>query len=352
MSSDGLFSEAAINGLVLKNRFVRSATWEGMANEDGGVTEGLILLYEELARNEIGLIITGHTYIREDGKATPRQLGIYKDSLISGLKRLAKRVHSLGGKVILQLSHSGIFGRRIISKGKPVNPSRIAKRDIDALIQDFSLSATRAKEAGFDGVQLHAAHGYLISQFFSPIFNKRDDEYGGNLRNRARFAERIVKAIRDNLGPDFPILIKMNCDDFRAGGLTLRESLDIAKILVNEGVNAVEVSGGLLTSKDSGPCRTYEGPYFLKEAMYFKRELSVPVILVGGIRSYEASERIINEGIDFVSMSRPFICEPGLIKRWKMGDREKSACISDNKCLGVVKSNEGVSCFRRHIGDT
>ncbi len=188
MSSDGLFSEAAINGLVLKNRFVRSATWEGMANEDGGVTEGLILLYEELARNEIGLIITGHTYIREDGKATPRQLGIYKDSLISGLKRLAKRVHSLGGKVILQLSHSGIFGRRSISKCKPVNPSRIAKMDIDTLIQDFSISATRAKEAGFDGVQLHAAHGYLISQFFSPIFNKRDDEYGGNLRNRARFA--------------------------------------------------------------------------------------------------------------------------------------------------------------------
>ena len=139
----------------------------------------------------------------------------------------------------------------------------------------------------------------------------------------------------------------MNCSDFQDGGLQLKDSIEIARILVDNGIDAIEISGGLLYSKDKGPCRTYEGPYFLKEAVELKKELDVPMILVGGIRSYETSKRVWDAGIDLISMSRPLICEPDLIKRWQMGDRRRSLCRSDNRCLGAVKGTGGVKCLRR-----
>jgi len=346
------FLEGRIKKLILKNRFVRSATWEGCANEDGSVTDELISLYRMLSKYEIGLIITGHAYVSKEGKATPRQLGIYKDELISGLKRLTDEVHKEGGKIFIQLSHAGRFSRRELIGSDPININRLSKDEIERLIQKFCDSSERAKEAGFDGIQLHAAHGYLISQFFSPFFNERDDEYGGSVRNRARFAERIIKGIRDRLGSEYPIILKMNCQDFKEGGLSLNDSIEIAKILEDSGIDGIEISGGLLTSKKYGPCRTYKGPYFLKEALSFKESLNIPIFLVGGIRSYEDSERIIRQGIDFVSMSRPFICEPDILKRWKRGDLRDSLCVSDNLCFIAVKEKKPVRCIRRNEGKT
>ena len=346
---DPLFSEVKIKNMLVQNRFVRSATWEGMANEDGSITEQLIALYEQLAKAEIGLIITGHAYVRADGKATPRQIGIYKDELISGLKRLVNRVHSLGGKIMIQLSHSGIFGRKSLSGYDPINPSSISKKQIEALIEAFVRAALRAKEAGFDGIQLHAAHGYLISQFFSPLFNSRADDYGGSLKNRTRFASSIIEAIKRDIGEDLPIFVKINCQDFLDGGLTVKDSIEIAKILIDHGTDALEISGGILTSKDKGPCRRENGPYFKKEAALFKKHLKVPIILVGGIRSYDVSKQIIEENVaDLISMSRPFICEANLIKRWRSGDKRPSLCRSDNLCLTAVKKKEYVRCFRRY----
>jgi len=351
---DPLFSEIKIKDLIIKNRFVRSATWEGMADEDGSVTEELIDLYKKLAQGEIGLIITGHMYVRIDGKATPKQLGIYKDELILGLKKLTEAVHLFNGKIIAQIAHSGIFGRKKLSGYKPVDPSKIDKKEVELLIKAFATAALRAKKAGFDGVQLHAAHGYLISQFFSPLFNHRSDEYGGNIKNRARFAVDIIKAIKRYVGDDFPILIKINCQDFLDGGLTIKDSINISKILVDEGIAAIEISGGILTSKDKGPCRKENGPYFIKEAISFRREIKIPLILVGGIRSYEISKQVIDENIaDFVSMSRPFICEADLIKRWRSGNTKDSLCISDNLCLTAVRRKTGIKCIgRRKTYDT
>jgi len=341
------FSKAKINSLSLKNRFIRSATWEGMAKEDGSVTERLLSLYKRLAKANIGLIITGHTYISEEGKATPRQLGIYSDDLIDGLSKIAKEVHQNGGKIILQLAHAGVFGIKKITGLEPIDINSLGKKDIKELIKKFCLAAERAKEAGFDGIQLHAAHGYLISQFFSPIFNKRKDEFGGSVRNRARFAEEIIKEIRKTLGQDYLVLVKMNCQDFSPSGLTINDSIEIAKIMVKEGVDAIEISGGLLTSKENGPCRNSTEPYFLEQALQFKDSIDVPIILVGGIRSYEQVKLILSKGIEFVAMSRPFICEPELIKRWEKGDLRDSLCISDNLCLKVVKGTDPVMCKRR-----
>ena len=341
------FSEAKINSLSIKNRFVRSATWEGCANEDGSVTDELISLYRILSKAEIGLIITGHAYVSREGKATPRQLGIYKDELISGLKKLTDEVHKEGGKIFIQLSHAGRFSRKELIGSDPININRLKKEEIERLIQAFCDSSERAKKAGFDGIQLHAAHGYLLNQFFSPFFNERDDEYGGSVRNRARFAERIVKGIRDRLGSDYPLILKMNCQDFKEGGLSLSDSIEIAKILEDSGIDGIEISGGLLISKKYGPCRTYKGPYFLKEALSFRENLNIPIFLVGGIRSFKDSEEIIRKGIDFVSMSRPFICEPDIVKRWKSGDLRDSLCFSDNLCFVAVKEKTPVRCIRK-----
>ncbi len=341
-----LFSETKIGNLKLKNRFVRSATWEGRADEDGSVTEELVSFYEELSKNEIGLIITGHMYVREDGKATPRQIGIYSDGFIDGLKKLTESVHKNGGKILAQLSHAGIFAPRKLIKGEPVDVSRIDEKEVEKLIDSFVIAALRAKEAGFDGIQLHCAHGYLISQFFSPLFNRRDDRYGGKAEKRAFFAKEIIRRLKKE-DPYFPVLIKINCRDFEKGGLELEDSVRIAKLLQDEGADAIEVSGGLLTSRENGPCRKKEGPYFKKEAERFKKELSIPVILVGGIRSYGIAESILKEDVaDLVSMSRPLLCEPDLLKRWKMGDRRKALCISDNLCLKTVKEKGPVRCKR------
>jgi len=341
-----LFSEIQIGKMKLKNRFVRSATWEGMAKEDGSVTDELVELYRKLSENEIGLIITGHTYVSKEGKATPRQLGLYSEEFVPGFKKLVTQVHSSGAKILIQLSHSGRFGRKSFFGLTPLDPDSITKREIKRLVESFCLAAERAKEAGFDGVQLHAAHGYLISEFFSPLYNHRKDEYGGSVRNRARFAEQILVSIKKRLGSDYPVLFKINCEDFKDNGLTLNDAVQIAEILADEGADAVEISGGLLTSRRRGPCRPYKGPYFLEQALYFKEKLTIPVILVGGIRSYGDAEEILQKGIDLISMSRPFICEPDLVKRWKNGDRKDSECESDNLCLKVVKTKDPVRCWK------
>lgn len=345
------FSQASIKTLLLKNCFVRSATWEGRATEKGEITEELLDFYGELSRAGLGIIITGHAYVREDGKATPRQLGIYSNSLVSGLKRLVDVVHQHGSRIFIQLSHSGIYGRKRLSGCEPVNFSAINRKEVEALVEAFVNASLRAKEAGFDGIQLHAAHGYLISQSFSPIFNHRKDEFGGDVNGRVKFAVSIVRKMRNALGEDFPVLIKMNCQDFSDGGLSLDDSIKMAKILVDTGIDAIEISGGLLTSRDMGPCRTSKGPYFMEQALAFRKELDIPLMLVGGIRSYETAEMIVKKGIDFVSMSRPIICEPYLIKRWELGDRKESLCISDNLCLGAVKKKKGIVCFRKVTHD-
>ena len=356
-----MFEATEINGMKLSNRFVRSATWEGMAEDNGACSPKLINLMRQLARGDVGLIITSHAYIREDGQAGPWQLGIYNDALIQGLSEMTQAVHDHGGKIVLQAAHAGFFAHAKLTGQTPLAPSHVegmAKSprkemtldDIQEIVMAFGEAASRAKEAGFDGVQIHSAHGYLLSQFLSPAFNQRTDEYGGSVENRAKLLLEVLQRVRDDVGADFPVLVKMNSQDFLDGGLTLEDSLKVGAMLQAGGIDAIELSGGTLVSGKLSPSRMgikseEKEAYFREPAKAFKEALKVPIIMVGGNRSFQLAERLVAQGYtDYVSMSRPFIREPDLIKRWASGDLRKATCVSDNQCFGPGMAGEGIYC--------
>ena len=338
---DSLFEQSEINRLILSNRFIRSATWAGMATDEGACTPGLIDLMRNLAAGDVGLIITGHAYVRQDGQHSPWQLGIHRDKLIAGLQDLTGAVHEHDSKIIVQLG----FGGAYLSKSRLRS---MGAEDFHVLAEAYGQAALRAQKAGFDGVQIFAAHGFFLSQMLCPRYNDRTDDYGGNIANRARFLVEVLDAIRKAVGRDYPVLAKLNCRDDVENGLTLEDSVTVAGMLEKAGIDAIEISGGLLNNPnimrskiDSGDSQAF----FQAEARMFKQTVNVPLILVGGIRSYDTAKHLVDEGIvEYISMSRPFIREPGLIKRWKAGDRRDAACISCDNCFEPIKKGEGVSC--------
>ena len=336
-----LFESGRINGLTLKNRFVRSATWEGMAAEDGSVTAPLIDLYRTLADGGVGLIITGHSYVHPSGKHSPRQLGSYSDHLLPGLQQLTRAVHDRDGRIVLQLNYGGAY----LSRSRV---SQMTPEDIRAVGAAFARAACRARQAGFDGVQILAAHGFFLSQLLCPRYNPRGDEYGGSIENRTRALVEVAEAVRGQLNPEYPLVVKINSRDLIEDGLRLEESIQVGRRLEAAGVDALEISGGLLNlpnllqDKNSGE----EDPaFFRNEARAFKQQLQLPVILVGGIRSFPTARRLLEEGTaDFIALCRPFIREPDLINRWQRGDRQKAACLSCNHCVEQLKQGSGLFC--------
>ena len=358
-----LFESSEINGLKLKNRFVRSATLEGRAAADGTCTPQLTKFMADLAKGGVGLIISSHCYVQAVGKVRDGQMGIHTDEMIPGLQQMTRTVHANGGKMVCQLSHAGFLFNLTAGGATPIAPSNIAvaglpeehrkemtKKDIREVIDAFATAAGRARTAGFDGIQVHGAHGYLISEFISPLFNRRTDEYGGSIKNRARLPLELLQAVRRTVGDDFPILMKLNCKEFIDTGLMPEEFLQVAKMLADEGLDAIEVSGGLLIKpkllpNQLGINREEKEAYFQHEAKALKQRINIPVILVGGIRSFHIAERLVDEGVaDYISMSRPFIREPDLIKRWMSGDLAKAACVSDNLCFQPLREGKGIYC--------
>jgi 2,4-dienoyl-CoA reductase-like NADH-dependent reductase (Old Yellow Enzyme family) len=332
-----------------------------MASPEGAVTPKLIETMARLATGGVGLIVSSHAYVRPEGQATPWQIGIYRDELIDGLREMTAAVHQAGGRIVLQLAHAGNFAAENLTgipplavsayEGLAKTPRReITIEGIAELVGDFAAAAGRAKAAGFDGVQIHSAHGYLLSQFLSPAFNRRPDSYGGTIQNRSRIHREILHAIREVTGSNYPVLIKMNCRDFTDDGLTLEDSLAAAGLLADAGLDAIELSGGLLFSRRLSPSRPHinseeKEAYFREELRIFRKQIPLPLILVGGIRSFEVAERLVTEGsADYISMCRPFICEPDLIARWQAGDRSKAGCRSDNLCFGPGREGGGVRC--------
>jgi len=358
-----LFEQTTINKMKLKNRFVRSATWEGMANKDGSSTEQLEEFMAELAREDVGLIITGHTFVSREGQAAPSQLGVYSGELLPGLERMTKAVHDAGGKIALQLTHAGCRSSYRLTGLTPSGPSAyntdskrpgkaMSKEEIQFTIESFASAAGRSVQAGFDAIQIHAGHGYLLSQFLSPYFNKREDEYGGPIENRARIVIEVTKAIRETVGSSYPILIKINSEDYLKNGLSSEKMIEATKLLVEAGVDAVEMSGGTgLSELEQQPVRTIDPKtekdevYYRTAAIKFKEQISIPLMLVGGIRSFSVAEKLVQEGItDYVAMSRPLICEPDLIKRWQAGNTARAECISCNLCFVPAARGKGVYC--------
>ncbi|MDY6951096.1 MAG: NADH:flavin oxidoreductase [Thermodesulfobacteriota bacterium] len=358
-----LLEETVIHGMALRNRAVRSATWAGMAEPGGLCGAKVMALTEELVRGEVGLIITGFAYVMPNGQALPRQLGVHDDAVLKNLKELTRRVHRAQGKIAMQIVHAGSQTVMREKKGQPFwgpsavhdkvhrkTPKAMTQGEIKEAVHAFAQAAGRVKRAGFDAVQLHGAHGYLIAQFLSPATNRRKDKYGGPIENRARFLFEVYRGVRKTVGKGFPVLIKLNTKDFVRGGMGERDALFVAKKLDVMGINAIELSGGVPAAGALGPVRPKirkadDEAYFLSIAKKIKRQVSIPIILVGGIRSFKVANRILEAGeADLVSMARPFIREPHLIKRWRQGDRKKAKCISCNKCFGAAMSAQGVYC--------
>ncbi len=356
-----LFESSKINKMEIRNRFVRSATWEGMASEDGACTSQLLRLTTDLAKGGVGLIISSHAYVRKDGQAGPWQLGVYTDELVAGLKDMTRAVHDNGSRILLQIAHAGFFANDKLIGKAPLALSQVpefsksprqvmSEEEIGNLVKAFGQAAKRAMNAGFDGVQIHAAHGYLLSQSLSPAFNKREDSYGGSIENRCRFLLEVLAEVRSIVGTDFPVLVKLNSEDCVEGGLTLKDSLQVGKMLQERGIDAIELSGGtflsgVLSPSRSGISNTEREAYFRHAAKEFKSNIKVPLILVGGNRSFELAEHLIEDGYaDYISMSRPFIREPALINRWASGDLSRATCLSDNKCFGPAMAGKGIFC--------
>lgn len=357
-----LFEETIINGMPLRNRMVRSATWEGMCQPSGEPTEKLADFYHTLARGGVGLIMSGYTFVRPEGKQLPRQMGIHTDDFADSFRKMIASVHDAGGRIAIQLVHVGgqtdseTAGRQPLAPSDvrvvqfPELPEKISIQQIKEIVAAFGRGAGRAKKWGADGVQIHGAHGYLVNQFLSPLTNRRDDEYGGSLENRSRFLFEVYDQIRSVVGKDYPVMIKLNAEDNLEGGWTVDEAVLVARRLSEAGIDAIEVSAGTPASGDESPVRVkIDSPakeaYHLGHARKIKDAVQCPVMVVGGVRSYEVAEKIVGEdGIDYISMARPLIREPDLPARWARGDRAPAACISCNGCFGPGLKEGGIYC--------
>jgi len=358
----GLFEEVKIGGIRLSNRSVRSATYENRCDADGKVTEEMIRFYRELARGWIGLIVTGNAMVHPWGLTAPNALGIYSDDHLPGLARLAEVIHDAGGHTVVQISHGGrqtvpdlIGGREAVapsavySRAMKYTPKEMTGKEIREVIEAFVAAAERAQKAGFDGVQLHCAHGYLLSNFLSPFSNTRTDEYGGTTEKRTRIILEIYDRIRARCGKDFPILLKLNSEEGLENGLDIEEAARVVKLLDEKAFAAIEISGGIyetgLSARSKIKARENEA-YFLANAERLGKETKIPLILVGGLRSLERVDEILESGVvEMVSMSRPFIREPGLIQRWQEGDLTPARCISCNLCMKKVFEGP-VKCYQ------
>ncbi len=390
-----MFSQASISGLTVQNRIMRSATHDGLADETGAPSEKLIAKYEHLAKNDIGCIITGYAAVSRNGVSPyPRMLTIFDDSGLDRYKALTEAVHRHNTPIVLQLAHCG---RQTSSKAigmQKVAPSNVlhtfypdrarvlTDNGIYGIINDFIAAAVRAEKAGFDAVQLHGGHGYILHDFLSPFGNRRTDKWGGSLENRTRIVELIIKGIKEQT--NLPVWIKLSAEDNRKNGMNINDAVKICKILEKAGCDAVEVSCGTVQDgmntmrsrlmpmdavfKYREPCASF--PIWLNKialpaarlvnplikqpaplenfnaenAAIIRREVNIPVIVVGGIHTAEDMQNILRQGkADFISMCRPFICEPDLARKMKNG-QPAAKCIMCNYC-GLVIEKEPTRCL-------
>lgn len=390
-----LFDKTAISGLTVKNRIIRSATHDGLADENGAPSDKLIAKYEHLAKNETGCIITGYAAVSPNGVSPyPRMMKIFDDSVIDRYKELTAAVHRHGTPLVLQLAHCGrqtsskaigmqkVAPSNVLHTFYPDKAKELTDSEIYKIIDDFVLAAVRAEKSGFDAVQLHGGHGYLLHDFLSPFGNRRKDSWGGSLENRCRIVELIIKGIKEKT--KLPVWIKISAEDNRKNGMRIDSSVQICKRLEAAGCDAIEVSCGTVQDgmntmrsrlmpmdavfKYREPCASFPkllnkialpaanlinplikqpSPlenFNIDNAEKIKEAVSIPIIAVGGIHKASDMQNIIKEGkADFISMCRPFICEPDLAKKLINGQAE-AKCIMCNYC-GLVIEKEPTRCL-------
>lgn len=339
-----LFEPFRIGSIKLRNRFIRSATTTYWADERGVLRMEAVELYRKLAEGEVGLIVKGHMYILDEGKVHNGMAGISSEIHIPMLRRLTEAVHGAGGHIVAQLNHGGV--QSMVDRAGPSEyvgegwrARALSPEEIWRIVEAFGDAAERAMEAGFDGVQIHGAHGYLISQFLSKLVNRRSDMWGGSLENRMRLLIEVYKEIRGRIG-GAPVLLKLNCDDFSPDGFTVEESARVAEEICKRGLDAIEISGGGIGRVAGLMARARSEDPELSEASFAGhaariREVTrpTPMALVNGIRSLSCMEAIIKRDIaDLISMSRPFIREPDLVKRLREGGQRAATCTSCDLC--------------------
>lgn len=347
-----LFDALNINTMNLRNRFVRSATMDSMAN-NGIVSEAEIELYHDLGKGEIGLIVSHGLYPTQEGKCSPGQLSIHNDAAIPSLSILVDTVHQGGGKIAAQILHGGWMCNPTVTGLSPIGPSAIVHprsglqirelsgNEIYELVEAYVQAARRIIEAGFDAVQLHGAHSWLLSTFLSPVTNKRNDEWGGSPEKRSNLVRHICEGIKKIAGKDYPVLIKLGINDYHPKGKSAEEGIEQAKLLEASGADAIEVSEGLEEDFFHHIRPGIMSPYYLEECRQAKRALSIPVILVGGMRELKDMRAVIDDGIaDAVSMCRPFIMDPYLVKNIRGGSSNGSKCTSCNECMARMREGK------------
>jgi 2,4-dienoyl-CoA reductase-like NADH-dependent reductase (Old Yellow Enzyme family) len=354
-----LFTPATIGALSIPNRLLRSATAECMADEDGSPRAELKDMYRELTAGGVGLIITGHMFVHPSGKCHPEMTGIHHDDLIPALEQLTEAVHAGGGKIAVQINHGGMQCARecvedaiapsAVDAPLSRRPARaMSKDEIYIVIEAYAQAARRAKDAGFDAVQLHGAHGYLINQFLSPAVNHRRDVWGGSFENRLRFLVEVVQAVRAQVGRDYPLFIKFGMVDGVEGGLGPESGGKIVAHMADLGLDGIEISGGIggksLVNVRKGIRKPEDEAYFLPLARIARQSTSLPIALVGGFRSRRIMENVLNnEDADFISLCRPLISEPDLPKKMRTGAVERSRCIASNNCWAESRG-VGIAC--------
>ncbi|SKA81660.1 2,4-dienoyl-CoA reductase [Desulfobaculum bizertense DSM 18034] len=349
-----IFEKYSVNGMALKNRLIRSALWMKAAKADGHLTDEIFQTYGDLASGGVGLILTGYIFISHEEQPNPRMAGIYDDSFLEEYTQLTDMVHERGSKIAAQIVFGGsqshhpeapnmniLAPSAIKNRVTGLLPKEASRAEIRRIASLFGDAAERAKKAKFDAVQIHAAHGYFLSMFLCPYYNRRNDEYNGSIHDRARIIYEVYAAIRQRVGKDFPVMIKLNFDDFMddGEGLIFDDAIEVFKHLDQLGIDMFEVSA---TNESSGkglmPARPHilkreNESYFLTETAQIAENVNAPVILMGGNRSVERMNEILNSTkIQCFSIARPLLSEPDLITRWERDEHYRPRCISCNKC--------------------
>jgi NADPH2 dehydrogenase len=308
-----LLDPLEIKALTLKNRIVMPPMHTGLATAGGAVTDNLIEHYVRRSK-ALGMLIVEHSYVSLDGRLSERQLGIHNDSLVRGLEKLTSKIHEMDTPVVTQINHAGRAASMEITGMKPIAPSpsgdaqELRQDEIEALVEAFAMAAERAVRAGFDGVEVHGAHGFLLNQFFSPLTNRRQDEYGDSLENRMRFPLEIVKSVKEKIGGRL-LLCRLGSDDLDSAGIRIEDSKKFAVKLQEAGVDIIDVSGGLCGSRP--PQLQDTQGYFIPQAMQIKKVVDTPVIGVGGITEPEYANAVIREEkVDLVAVGRAFLKDP------------------------------------------
>ena len=314
----GLLDTLHVKGITLRNRIVLPPMQTGRASFEGAVTQRLVNFYVRRS-SEIGLPIVEHAYVSPLGRIGLKQLGIYDDSLISGFEKLASAIHAVGAPAVVQISHAGGVANKKVIGTVPAGPSAtgkarmLEKSELLVIAEEYVLAAERVVKAGFDGVELHGAHGYLLNQFFTPLLNKRNDEFGGSLKNRMRFPLLVVEKVKRCLGSKL-LLYRLGSDDLAPMGVQIEDAIDFALKLEAAGVDIIDVSGGMCGSEPK-QLRQIKG-YFIPQAHEIKKAVKVPVIGVGGIFEPEFADRLVrDEVVDLVAVGRALWHDPDWAKK-------------------------------------